>query len=116
MWEFIFRVVFSWLAGLCPYGVRSIWVVTELCTNFFRLNTMIGCARIREKKVHEYNHIKNSQKKSRDSVKVKHSRDSISIHTQQHLTARGLFQELARLNVTNEEKQGSNKLNEHAVC
>ena len=42
--------MFSWLAGLCPYGVRSIWVVTEFCINFFRLNTMIRCAYIREKK------------------------------------------------------------------
>jgi len=37
MLEFLFRVVFSWLAGLCPSGVRSIWVVTEHCTNFFVL-------------------------------------------------------------------------------
>jgi hypothetical protein len=35
MLEFLFRVVFSWFAGLCPFGVRFIWVVTEHCTNAF---------------------------------------------------------------------------------
>ena len=52
MWEFIFRVVFSWLAGLCPSGVRYIWVVTEH-QFLLRLNTMIRCAHIREKKTIE---------------------------------------------------------------
>jgi hypothetical protein len=48
--EFLVRVVFSWRARLCSFGVRSIWNVTETVPNSCPLNTMIRCARIKEEK------------------------------------------------------------------
>ena len=47
-----FQVVFSWLAGLCPCGVHSIWVVTEHCTFFFFVLIQWYAARVFEKKKH----------------------------------------------------------------